>query len=54
MAQNLRLNQYKSLNALPKVFELGDQRRYLFFLSSFKPFWLDKYYPKLLADSTDK
>ena len=54
MSKNLHLGQYKSLNALPKVFELGDQNRYMFFLSSFKPFCLDKYYPKLVQDYEER
>ena len=54
MSQNLRLGQYKSLNALAKVFELRDQNKYLFFLEKFKPFWLDKFYPKLEADFEKK
>jgi hypothetical protein len=53
MNQNMRLGQYKSLNALAKVFELRDQNRYLFFLEKFKPFCLDKQLPRLVEDEKE-
>lgn len=54
MAKNLRLGQYKSLNALAKVFEIRDEGRYLFFLEKYKPFWLDKNFPKIEEDFEKK
>lgn len=50
MAQNLKLGQYKSLNANARIFELRSPERYMNFLKSFKPFWLDKFFPKLEED----
>ena len=43
MSQNLKLGQYKSLNANARIFEIGSAEKYMNFLKLFKPFYIDKY-----------
>lgn len=50
MSQNLKLGQYKSLNANARIFEIGSAEKYMNFLKLFKPFYIDKYFPKLEED----
>ena len=54
MSQNLKLGQYKSLNANARIFELRSAEKYMNFLKLFKPFYIDKYFTKLEEDSKKK